>query len=183
MVLLDTPICDFGKQAPAFKLSAPDGTVYSMGDIMGEKGMLIAFICNHCPYVQAIIMRLVEDARSLMAEGIGVAAIMSNDYHSYESDSPENMQIFIAEHGMFFPYLVDETQEVAQAYGAVCTPDFFGFNNQGKLQYRGRLDDAKMSDSSSRTEELLLAMRQVADTGQGPKEQVPSMGCSIKWRY
>lgn len=181
-MLLDTPICDFGWPAPDFNLKTPDGNSYSLDDVMGEKGVLVAFICNHCPYVHAIIDRLVSDAKTLEAQGIGVVAIMSNDYESYTADSPENMKKFAAQHGITFPYLVDETQEVARAYDAVCTPDFFGFNANKELQYRGRLDDAKMGNADNRHAELLNAMRQVAETGAGPKDQIPSQGCSIKWK-
>jgi len=140
------------------------------------------FICNHCPYVKAIADRLAQDAKTLQADGINVLAVMSNDYLSYAADSPENMQKFANQHGFTFPYLVDENQSVGKAYNAVCTPDFFGFNKDGKLQYRGRLDSAAMGDPTNRVPELLLAMRQVAETGEGPKDQTPSMGCSIKWR-
>ncbi len=179
---LETPICDFGWKAPTFNLADPDGKMYTLDNMMGKNGLLVAFICNHCPYVQAIIDRLVEDAKALQADGIGVVAIMSNDYDKYPDDSPQNMKAFAAQHGMTFPYLVDETQEVGKAYGAVCTPDFFGFNAKGELQYRGRLDDARMEQNADgRIPELLNAMRQVAQTGDGPKEQTPSMGCSIKW--
>ncbi|MEM7617977.1 MAG: thioredoxin family protein [Pseudomonadota bacterium] len=181
-MLLDTPICDFGWPAPNFNLKTPDGDSYSLDDVMGEKGVLVAFICNHCPYVHAIIDRLVSDAKTLEAQGIGVVAIMSNDYESYAADSPENMKKFAAEHGMTFPYLIDETQEVARAYDAVCTPDFFGFNASKELQYRGRLDDAKMGNADNRHAELLSAMQQVVETGAGPKDQIPSQGCSIKWK-
>ncbi len=181
-MLLDTPICDFGWQAPAFSLADPDGKMHSLDDVMGEKGLLVAFICNHCPYVQAIIDRLVADAKTLQGEGINVVAIMSNDYRYVPSDSPANMKKFAEQHGMTFPYLVDETQEIGKFYGAVCTPDFFGFNAKGELQYRGRLDNTRMNSSAeNRTPELLNAMRQVAKTGFGPEEQIPSMGCSIKW--
>ncbi len=180
-MLLDTPICDFGWQARPFNLADPDGKMHSLDDLMGEKGLLIAFICNHCPYVQAVIDRLVDDAKTLQAEGVNVVAIMSNDYSYVPSDSPANMKKFAARHGMTFPYLVDENQEIGKAYGAVCTPDFFGFNAAGELQYRGRLDDAGMGRSDNRTPELLNAMRQVAETGHGPQAQIPSMGCSIKW--
>lgn len=180
-MLLNTPICDFGWKAPAFTLADPDGKHYSFDDLVGEKGLLIAFICNHCPYVQAIIDRLVEDAKTLQNEGLGIAAIMSNDYTLVPADSPANMKKFAVQHGMTFPYLVDETQEVGKTYGAVCTPDFFGFNAAGELQYRGRLDDVKMAGDVERTPELLNAMRQVAQTGNGPRQQTPSMGCSIKW--
>ena len=179
---LETPICNFGLKAPAFNLADPDGKTYTLNDVMGEKGLLVAFICNHCPYVKAIINRLVDDAKQLQASGIGVVAIMSNNYNEYPDDSPANMKLFATQHGMTFPYLVDETQEVGRAYGAVCTPDFFGFNAKGELQYRGRLDDIGMDKNvETRTPELLNAMLQIAQTGNGPKEQIPSMGCSIKW--
>ena len=153
-----------------------------MSDTLTEKGLLIAFICNHCPYVQAIADRLADDTRELQANGIGVLAVMSNDYTRVASDSPENMAKFAAQHGFPFPYLVDEDQSVGKTYGAVCTPDFFGFNGRGELQYRGRLDSAGMGDPSGRTRELVDAMLQVAETGDGPRVQTPSMGCSIKWR-
>lgn len=179
---LETPICNFGWKAPSFNLADPDGKMYALDDVVGEKGVLVAFICNHCPYVQAIIDRLVDDVKALQADGIGVVAIMSNDYKKVPSDSPPNMKQFAAQHGMTFPYLVDKTQEVGKAYGAVCTPDFFGFNAHCELQYRGRLDDTGMNvNVGERTPELLNAMRQIAQTGNGPKEQTPSMGCSIKW--
>jgi peroxiredoxin len=182
-VLLDTPICDFGWKAPAFSLADAQGRIYTLDDVMDEKGLLVAFICNHCPYVQTIIDRLVADARALQAQNVGVVAIMSNDYNAYAADNPENMALFATEHDMSFPYLIDETQEVGKAYEAVCTPDFFGFNADGELQYRGRLDDVKMgSGTGERRAELLDAMTQVAESGQGPQQQNPSMGCSIKWR-
>jgi peroxiredoxin len=182
-VLLDTPICDFGWKALAFSLADAQGRIYTLDDVMDEKGLLVAFICNHCPYVQTIIDRLVADARALQAQNVGVVAIMSNDYNAYAADNPENMALFATEHDMSFPYLIDETQEVGKAYEAVCTPDFFGFNADGELQYRGRLDDVKMgSGTGERRAELLDAMTQVAESGQGPQQQNPSMGCSIKWR-
>jgi len=182
MALLDTPICDFGWRAPDFTLSDARGVSFSLADHLGEKGLLIAFICNHCPYVKAIGERLAADTNALMAGGINVLAVMSNDYHNYPADSPANMLKFAVHYGLDFPYLIDEDQSVGQAYGAVCTPDFFGFNKEGGLQYRGRLDDARMNDEAGRTRELVNAMRQIAKTGQGPREQTPSMGCSIKWR-
>lgn len=177
----DTPICDFGWQAPDFTLKDPHGTAFTMRDHLGEKGLLIAFICNHCPYVQRIGERLTEDTKALMDAGINVLAIMSNDYHLVADDSPENMLKFAEQFDFPFPYLVDEDQSVGRAYGAVCTPDFFGFNRDGALQYRGRLDDARTGDSEGRTRELVNAMTMIAETGQGPREQNPSMGCSIKW--
>ncbi|PMN64278.1 thioredoxin family protein [Enterovibrio norvegicus] len=181
-MLLDTPICDFGWKAPEFMLKDPDGNSFTMSEHLGEKGLLIMFICNHCPYVQRISKRLAQDTQSLLDEGINVLAVMSNDYHRVQSDSPENMKIFASENDFNFPYLVDEDQSVGKAYNAVCTPDFFGFNAAGELQYRGRLDDAKMMDASNRVPELINAMRMIAETGIGPKTQSPSMGCSIKWR-
>jgi len=180
-MLLDTPICDFGWQAPEFTLKDPDGTSFKMTDHLGDKGLLVAFICNHCPYVKAIADRLAADAKVLQSEGINVLAVMSNDYLSYAADGPENMKKFANQYGFTFPYFVDKDQSVGQAYGAVCTPDFFGFNKDGGLQYRGRLDSAAMGDPTDRVPELLDAMRQVAETGEGPKDQTPSMGCSIKW--
>lgn len=177
----DTPICDFGWQAPDFTLKDPRGTTFTMRDHLGENGLLIAFICNHCPYVQRIGERLTEDTKALMDAGINVLAIMSNDYRLVADDSPANMLKFAEQFDFPFPYLVDEDQSVGRAYGAVCTPDFFGFNKDGALQYRGRLDDARAGDSEGRTRELVNAMTMIAETGQGPREQNPSMGCSIKW--
>lgn len=181
-MLLDTPLCNFGWQAPNFTLKDPDGSAFTMTDHLGEKGLLIAFICNHCPYVQAIADRLAEDAAQLKAEGINVLAVMSNDYEYVPADSPQRMKAFAAQHGFDFPYLVDEEQAVAKAYDAICTPDFFGFNKEGELQYRGRLDDARMGSAEDRVAELVNAMRLIAETGKGPQQQSPSMGCSIKWR-
>lgn len=178
----DSPVCDFGWKAAEFSLSDPNGVQQTLSDSMREKGLLIAFICNHCPYVQAIIDRFVTDATVLMEEGIGVVAIMPNDYINYPADKPSEMLEFAKMHAFNFPYLVDETQTVAKSYNAVCTPDFFGFNKDFELNYRGRLDDARTGDASNRTPELLNAMRQVAETGHGPEQQFPSMGCSIKWR-
>ena len=180
-MLLNTPTCQVGQQAPAFTLSDPEGNAHSLESLMGEKGLLIAFICNHCPYVQAVIDRFVADAKLLQANEVNVVAVMSNDYRYVPADSPANMTVFAQQHGFTFPYLVDEDQSVGRAYGAVCTPDFFGFNSDGALQYRGRLDDARMGDPTNRKPELLEAMRLVAATGTGPNVQHPSMGCSIKW--
>ena len=181
-MLLDTPICDFGWKAPNFSLQDPYGKSYGMQENLGDKGLLIAFICNHCPYVQRIGHKLTEDTKLLMSEGINVLAIMSNDYKMVATDSPENMKLFAKDYGFPFPYLVDADQSVGQSYGAVCTPDFFGLNNKGELQYRGRLDDSSMEGAENRVPELVNAMRLIAETGNGPKEQTPSMGCSIKWR-
>lgn len=181
-MLLDTPLCDFGWKAPNFTLSTPDGKAFTMHDQLGEKGLLIAFICNHCPYVKGIAERLANDTRLLMSEGINVLAIMSNDYQSVSADSPENMARFAKQHNFPFPYLIDEDQSVGKRYEAICTPDFFGFNREGELQYRGRLDDAKMENTANRVPELFNAMKMIADTGAGPMVQKASMGCSIKWR-
>jgi len=181
-MLLNTPICDFGWQAPDFTLPDTDNRLHELDSLAGLNGLLIAFICNHCPYVKGIIDRLVSDATALQRHDINTVAIMPNDYQSYPEDSPENMVAFITRHHIPFPYLIDETQQVAKAYAAVCTPDFFGFNAEGKLQYRGRLDNARVGKADNRQPELLKAMIEVAETGQGPEHQVPSMGCSIKWR-
>ena len=181
-MLLDTPLCDFGWKAPAFTLADPDGQQHSLDSLMGANGLLVAFICNHCPYVKAVIDRLVADAAALAADGVNTVAIMPNDYTTHPDDSPPRMKEFARQHRFGFPYLIDETQQVARDWGAVCTPDFFGLNAAGELQYRGRIDDAKMGSAETRTAELLDAMRQVAQTGSGPQAQFASMGCSIKWR-
>ncbi|MFP4004851.1 MAG: thioredoxin family protein [Alphaproteobacteria bacterium] len=182
MALTQTPVCEFGRKAEDFDLEGTDGRNYTFADIRGEKGTLVVFICNHCPYVKAVIDRLVEDIGTLQKEGIGAVAIMPNDTESYPEDSFENMKRFAKEHNFTFPYVIDRTQTVAQAYGAVCTPDFFGFNARDELQYRGRLDESKTTLVPDARRELLDAMRQVARTGNGPRDQIPSMGCSIKWR-
>ena len=181
-MLLDTPVCNFGWDAPEFSLADFDGKEYVMREQMGENGLLIAFICNHCPYVLAIIDRFIDDARELQASGINVLAVMSNDYTYVPADHPDKMREFAKEHGFFFPYVIDEGQEVAKSYDAVCTPDFFGLNREGKLQYRGRLDNLRMQDQGEREQELVNAMRLVAETGAGPEQQYASMGCSIKWK-
>lgn len=179
---LETPACDFNWHAPDFTLADPSGHRFTMSEQIGDRGLLVMFVCNHCPYVKAIGDRLTEDATTLIDAGVNVLAVMSNDYHQYPSDSPENMAAFAQQYGWPFPYLVDEDQAVGRAYGAVCTPDFFGFNSDGGLQFRGRLDDKGRGDPTGRKRELVNAMLQVAQTGQGPREQFPSMGCSIKWR-
>ena len=177
------PICDFDWEAPAFSLPATDGRTYRYDDVAGPKGMLIMFICNHCPYVLAILDKIIRDARDLNELGIGVAAICSNDATTHPADSFENMTRMAAEKGFPFPYLHDEDQSVARAYDAVCTPDFFGFNAARGLQYRGRLDASRAAPvSEPLPRELYEAMRQVAETGRGPADQVASMGCSIKWK-
>ena len=181
-MLLDTPICDFGRKAPDFKLISHDKKIYSRDDLVGSNGLLIAFICNHCPYVQAIITNFVSDAQKLRNLGIQTVTIMPNDYISYPADSPEKMGDFAMEHNFEFPYLIDKDQSVAKSYGAVCTPDFFGFNAKLELQYRGRLDNLTMSKDGTRTPELFDAMSMIANTGSGPHSQIASMGCSIKWK-
>jgi peroxiredoxin len=177
------PVCDFGWKAPDFRLPATDGKTYSLSDVAGANGTLIVFICNHCPYVKAVIDRIVRDARDLVPLGIGTAAICSNDAVAYPDDSFENMARFADERGLPFPYLHDEDQSAAREWGAACTPDFFGFNQKGELQYRGRLDASGSSPGpEDAPRELFEAMKHIAETGKGPREQVPSMGCSIKWK-
>jgi peroxiredoxin len=183
MVSLQTPVCEFGKPAVDFSLSGTDGRIWTLEDCRGPAGLLVMFICNHCPYVKAVRERLVRDCRELQALGIGCVAIMSNDPALYPEDSFDNMRTVAQEHAFPFPYLFDESQAVAKAYGAVCTPDFFGYNNGLELQYRGRLDAGHRETApGGARRELFEAMRLVAQTGQGPSEQMPSMGCSIKWR-
>ncbi len=176
------PVCDFNWPAPEFSLPATDGRTYSLTDIAGENGTLVMFICNHCPYVLAILDRIIRDTTELQALGIGVTAICSNDARSYPADSFENMLAMARAHDFPFPYLHDEDQTVARAYDAVCTPDFFGFNADLGLQYRGRLDASRASAGpADLRRDLFEAIQQVAATGKGPTEQIPSMGCSIKW--
>jgi len=181
-MLVNTPKVSLGWQASAFNLPNPNGDTFSLAELNGKNGLVVAFICNHCPYVVAVANRLAEDARVLQSEGTNVVAINSNDYKSYPADSPDKMILFAEKYGFSFPYLIDEDQSVARTYDAVCTPDFFGFDRNGALKYRGRLDDARMDDASNRTPELLNAMRQIAKTDAGPDEQMASMGCSIKGR-
>jgi peroxiredoxin len=183
MVSLETPVCDFGLSAVDFSLPGTDGKQWTLEDCRGERGLLVMFISNHCPYVKAIRKKLVRDTRDLIELGINSVAIMPNDTVNYPEDAFENMQRVAKEFNFPFPYLLDETQQVARAYDAVCTPDFFGYNANLELQYRGRLDAAgPKSDDDTQTRELYEAMKQVAETGHGPAEQIPSMGCSIKWR-
>ncbi len=177
-----TPICDFGWKAVDFQLEGIDGKTYSLEDVRGPNGTLVMFICNHCPYVKSVIPRIVREMSALEEKGIGAIAIMANDTESYPEDSFENMKAFAEEHGFGFPYVIDRSQEVARAYDAVCTPDFFGFNKDLELQYRGRLDESKTTLVPDARRELFEAMVRVAETGEGPREQVASMGCSIKWR-
>ncbi len=179
-----TAVCDFGWKALDFSLEGVDGKRYGLADVRGPKGTLVMFICNHCPYVKAAIDRIVEDAAALQKLGIGTIAIMPNDARSYPEDSLPNMKAFAAQHHFGFPYVIDESQETARAYDAVCTPEFFGFNAGLELQYRGRLDAGKTTaPPPGAKRELLDAMAEIAASGRGPREQVSSMGCSIKWRY
>ncbi|SDI48727.1 thioredoxin family protein [Aliiruegeria lutimaris] len=177
------PVCDFGWKAVDFDLPATDGKRYRLADVAGPNGLLLMFICNHCPYVLRAMERIVRDGAELQGLGIGVAAICSNDAAAYSADSFENMVKKARDWGLSFPYLHDEDQTVARAYDAACTPDFFGFNAAGALQYRGRLDAARKDAAApGLRRDLFEAMKQVAETGAGPEEQVPSMGCSIKWK-
>ncbi|WP_068109889.1 thioredoxin family protein [Tropicimonas marinistellae] len=177
------PVCDFGWKAPEFTLPGTDGRDHRLSEFAGPKGTLVMFICNHCPYVLAVIDRIVRDGRDLQALGIGVVAICANDATTHPADSFDNMKVKAAEWGLPFPYLRDESQNVAHAYDAACTPDFFGFNADMELQYRGRLDASRnKAGPEDLRRDLYEAMKQVAETGFGPKEQVPSMGCSIKWK-
>jgi len=182
MVSLETPVCEFGQPAIDFSLPSVDGRQLTLDDCRGENGLLVMFICNHCPYVKAIMDRIVRDTRALLDDGIKCVAIMANDPADYPEDSFENMKLVAEKFDFPFPYVLDETQQVAKAYGAVCTPDFFGYNAQLELQYRGRFDASrKEAADASVHRDLYEAMKQVAQTGHGPKDQIPSMGCSIKW--
>jgi peroxiredoxin len=173
-----------GVKAPDFRLPATDGKTYAFADIAGQKGTVVVFICNHCPYVKAVIGRLVAEAKVLSGEGIGVAAISSNDAVDYAEDSFPNMKRFAERHGLPFPYLYDESQAIAHAYDAVCTPDFFGISAAGLIEYRGRLDEGRRDQPPpGARRELVEAMRLIAATGKGPKDQVPSVGCSMKWKH
>ncbi len=177
------PVCDFGAPAPDFDLVDTNGNRHSRDSLMGEKGLVLMYICNHCPYVIAIASKLARDGAALQEMGFGVAAICANDAEAYPEDSYENMAKFADEHGFTFPYLHDESQAVAKAYGAVCTPDFFGYNASGELQFRGRLDGSGRNPSpEDEPREMIEAMALVARTGHGPEVQTPSIGCSIKWK-
>ena len=181
---IQTPICDFGKKAVPFELKSTDQKFLKLEDIQGENGTLIMFICNHCPYVKAVTKDIVEDCNNLKKLGINSIAICSNDAVNYPEDSFENMIKFSNDNSFSFPYLVDETQEIAKAYDAVCTPDFFGYNKNLELQYRGRMRELKkLIPVRNGESDLLQAMKQIAETGKGPKEQIPSAGCGIKWKY
>ena len=183
-MLTQTPICDFGKKAVPFKLKSTEGKIISLEDLKGENGTLIMFICNHCPYVKAITKDIVEDCNELKKVGVNSIAISSNDPTNYPEDSFENMIEFAKKNEFSFPYLIDETQEIAKAYDAVCTPDFFGYNKDLELQYRGRSRELKnlipIRDGES---DLYKAMKLIAETSNGPKDQIPSAGCSIKWKF
>jgi peroxiredoxin len=182
MVSTETSVCDFGWKAVEFDLPGVDGKRHTLASARGPNGLLVMFICNHCPYVKAVIDRIVRDAEELAGHGVGAIAIMSNDPADYPEDSFDNMKRVAREKSFPFPYVLDETQEVAKAYGAVCTPDFFGFNAKLELQYRGRLDASRREAVPGARRELYEAMLQIARTGEGPRQQTPSIGCSIKWR-
>lgn len=183
MVALETPVCDFGQKAHDFDLPGVDGRNWTLQQCMGAKGLLVMFICNHCPYVKAVHERIIRDTLELKTLGINAVAIMSNDTAAYPEDSFDNMKRIAKQHQYSFPYLFDETQAVAKAYGAVCTPDFFGYNADYELQYRGRLDASRKETAPAGTiRDLFEAMKQVAETGKGPELQIPSIGCSIKWK-
>lgn len=177
------PPAELGIKAPDFALPGTDGRTYRLADVAGPRGTVVVFMCNHCPYVKAVIERMTADARALAAEGIGFVGISANDAEEYPEDSFENMKAFAARHALPFPYLYDESQTVARAYKAECTPDFFGLNAAGEVQYRGRLDEGRKDQPPPNARrELLEAMRLVAETGHGPADQVPSIGCSMKWK-
>ena len=179
----ETPVCDFGWKAPSFTLPGVDGKTYSLEALRGPKGALVMFICNHCPYVKAVIDRIVRDTGEVRDLGVNTVAICSNDATTHPDDSFENMKLFAKQHGFTFPYLHDESQAVARAYDAACTPDFFGFNAKLELQYRGRLDASRKEAAPAGVRrDLFEAMKEIAATGRGPREQIPSIGCSIKWK-
>ncbi len=183
MALTKTPICDFGEKAKNFELKSTNNKIITLNDIKGENGTLIMFICNHCPYVKAVIENIVQDCKKLEALGIKATAICSNDVKNYPEDSFENMIKFSQNHNFNFPYLFDETQEIAKNYGAVCTPDFFGYNKNLELQYRGRIRELKdLKPISHGDSDLYKSMKQIAETTKGPENQIPSMGCNIKWK-
>ncbi len=182
MVALTTPKIEENWLAPDFKLKGTDGKTHTLKDVAGQNGLLVMFICNHCPYVKAILDKIIRDTAQLKERGIGVVGIMSNDTAEYPDDSFENMQKLAKDSSLPFTYVIDETQEVAKAYGAVCTPDFFGFNRNLELQYRGRLDSSGRNDDPAAVRELFEAMKQIAKTDKGPVVQNPSIGCNIKWR-
>lgn len=183
MVSTPTPVCDFGRPALPFDLPGTDGRRHTLASARGERGLLVMFLCNHCPYVKAVLDRIIRDTRALKQAGIGSIAIMSNDPSEYPEDSWDNMVRLAHDLDFPFPYVLDESQAVAKAYGAVCTPDFFGFNAQLELQYRGRLDASRKEAAPPDVpRDLFLAMQQIATTGMSPQTQIPGMGCSIKWK-
>ena len=182
MTLTETPICNFGEKAKNFALISTDNKKISLNDVKGKNGTLVMFICNHCPYVKAIIKNIVEDVKYLETLNIKSVAIMSNDVKNYPEDSFENMITFSKLNNFSFPYLFDETQKIAKDYGAVCTPDFFGYNSNLELQYRGRIRELKnLKPVIKGDSDLMTAMKLIVETGKGPKKQIPSMGCNIKW--
>ncbi|MFS4437547.1 thioredoxin family protein [Paracoccaceae bacterium GXU_MW_L88] len=182
MARTETPAVKNGLDCPDFALPDPSGKLHDRGDLRGVRGLLVVFICNHCPFVRAVADKLAEQGRILMEMGFGVVAISSNDWETHPEDAPEKMAEFAKKHNFPFPYLVDEDQSVAKAFGAVCTPDFFGYNADLELQYRGRLDASGREADPNAESELIPAMRQIAYTGVGPEQQTPSVGCSIKWK-
>jgi len=182
MAEMTTPICDTGWTAGDFDLPGIDGRNHRLADVRGAKGTVVMFLCNHCPFVKAVIGRIVRDISELAGHGIGAVAIMPNDIASHPADSFDNMKLFAAQHEFTFPYVLDESQAVARAYDAVCTPDFFGFDAGLGLQYRGRLDDSRLDPVANARRELFEAMNIIAQGAAGPKQQMPSLGCSIKWR-
>ena len=182
MTLTETPICNFGEKAKNFNLLSTENRKLSLNDVKGKNGTLVMFICNHCPYVKAIIKNIVEDVKYLETLNIKSVAIMSNDVKNYPEDSFENMITFSKLNNFSFPYLFDETQKIAKDYGAVCTPDFFGYNSNLELQYRGRIRELKnLKPVIKGDSDLMTAMKLIAKSGKGPKKQIPSMGCNIKW--
>ena len=182
MVLTKTPICNFGEKPHSFSLKGVDGKIYKLEDCLGKNGTIIMFICNHCPYVKAIIKNIVEDTNKLKELNIKAVAIMSNDTINYPEDSFEKMKEFSKLNNFNFPYVIDTSQEIAKKYGAVCTPDFFGYNGNQELQYRGRMRELKeLRPVNSGDSDLYKAMKQISETGKGPDNQIPSMGCNIKW--
>jgi peroxiredoxin len=182
MASINPPVCEFGWQAPDFKLPNIDGKQISRDETMGKNGLLVMFICNHCPYVKSILSRLIVDVKELQSLGVNTVAIMSNDPTDYPEDSFESMQKLALDMAFPFPYLLDETQQIAKTYGAVCTPDFFGFNNKFELQYRGRFDESRKETAPCSTRDLFKAMKLIAETDEGPRDQIASIGCSIKWK-
>lgn len=182
MSLKQSPLCEFGWSAPDFDLMGVDGRRYTYADVEGPNGTVVMFLCNHCPYVKAVLDDIIRDVKELADAGVGAVAVMSNDTATYPDDSFDNMKRLSVEKKFPFPYVIDESQDVARAYGAICTPDFFGFDKQRGLQYRGRIMEMEgLASAPGAVRDLYQAMRTVAETGQGPEQQIASMGCSIKW--